>query len=261
MNKLTSLTIFFPAYNDAHSIAHLASRAYDVGKKVSKKLEIIIINDGSTDNTAAVLKKLQKTQPRLKVIHHTKNLGYGAALREGFRRATNDWVFYTDGDGQYDPLELKRLARRAANNVDVVNGFKIARQDSVLRKFVGNLYNWLMHRLYRLPIRDIDCDFRLIRRTKLQNCALHASSGLICLELVTQLAIRGARFTEVGVSHYTRPFGRSQFFRFDHLIHTLQEHIRYYKIYRGFLEVQSHGHIPKEVNKNRRDNRSHIVKQ
>ncbi len=225
MHKLKSLTIFFPVYNDAKSITSLVQKAQAVGEKVSQHHEIIIANDGSTDDTSKVIAQLQYRYP-VRVVHHQHNLGYGAALRSGFAHAKGEFVFYTDGDGQYDPRELADLAKKMTSDVDVVNGYKRVRHDEMVRRLLGYLYNKLVHGVYRLPIRDIDCDFRLIRRELLDRFELTASSGVICLELILNLRDAGARFAEVPVHHFPRVHGRSYFFTFRHLWKTLTELIQ-----------------------------------
>ncbi len=227
MKKLSGLSIFFPAFNDAQSLPDLIKRAHDAAYEVTKRFEVIVINDGSTDTTAQVLKALMENYPTtLRAVTHTTNRGYGQALRSGFRTSRYKWVFYTDGDGQYDPLELTQLVHQLTAATDVVNGYKIKRSDAWIRTVIGSIYNWWLHQQYPLPIRDIDCDFRLIRRSMLQKIHLTSTSGTICLELITKLSLAGARFAEVPIHHYPRRFGRSQFFRPRHLLSTLKEMVR-----------------------------------
>ncbi len=228
MTKLTGLTIFFPVFNDRFTIPILVKKALKIAKKVARTFEIIIINDGSTDDSLFIIKNLQRKYPFIRVISHKKTQGYGSALRDGFSHATKDWIFYTDGDGQYDPSELTNLVEKVTTRIDVVNGYKLFRSDPWLRKLVGALYNRIVRFLYHIPIRDVDCDFRLIRRESLREITLTSKSGLICVELVTKLIGSGARFTEVPVSHYPRGHGRSMFFNIAPLFSTLREHIGYY---------------------------------
>ena len=202
----------------------LVAKAYRVGEKVSWDCEVIIIENGSSIDTLKILLQLEKKYPKLRVIRFLTPLGYGGALREGFARATRDWVFYTDGDGQYDPLELTKLVRICTDRVDVVNGYKTKRADRWYRAVMGNAYNWFLQKRYHPPIRDVDCDFRLIRRSLLSHIVLETSSALACLELVLKLQKAGARFAEVGVSHYPRVYGRSEFFRMRHMRDTIRDH-------------------------------------
>lgn len=221
MPTLSSLTIFFPSLNDARALPELVTKADQVARRVTNRYEILVINDGSTDNTADVLVALQKRFSRLRVITHSLNKGYGAALKSGFKHAKFDWIFYTDGDGQYDPTELTHLVRLVTPQVDVVNGYKKRRADSWIRVIVGDIYNRYAHRVARLPIRDVDCDFRLIRRSVLSNITLVNDSGAICMELIAKLSACGAQFAECAVHHYPRRFGHSEFFRISHLLATL----------------------------------------
>jgi glycosyltransferase involved in cell wall biosynthesis len=209
-----SLSVFFPAYNDAPSLAGLIGRTFAVLNEHVEDFEVIVVNDGSRDQTGKVLTDLQgKHGERLRVITHSENRGYGGALRSGFLAASREFVFYTDGDGQYDVAELPRLLARMEADVCLVNGYKIARRDPWHRIAIGFLYNQFARTLFRIRLRDIDCDFRLIRRRALDPEGLTCTSGTICVELVKKLESCGMRISEVPVSHYPRAYGRSQFFR------------------------------------------------
>lgn len=220
MLKKQSISVFFPAYNDEGAIVSLVENALTILPQLTDDFEVIVVNDGSTDSTPEVLDGLARTTPYLKVIHHEKNQGYGAALRTGFLNASKDLVFYTDGDGQYDVKELKALHPLMTDGVDVVNGYKIKRADKLYRTVVGGIYCRLARLLFRLPIRDVDCDFRLMRREIVQSLNLKASSGVICVELVRKLSAAGCTFAEVPVNHYPRLHGRSQFFTFNRIART-----------------------------------------
>lgn len=224
-------TFFFPAYNDAHSLPFVVCRAYAVGKKLGKPFEILVVNDGSIDKTQEVIDQLKQCIPQLRSIRHSKNKGYGGALRSGFAHAKGLWIFYTDGDGQYDPYEFLLLAKHLRDDIAVVNGYKIRRSDAWIRIVLGNIYNTLLHIIYPLPIRDIDCDFRLIRRSAVQDIRLTATSGSICVELILQLFRHGCRFVEIPVHHYPRLYDKSQFFRLDRLMKTLWEQLGFYMTY------------------------------
>ncbi|HEX8284907.1 MAG TPA: glycosyltransferase family 2 protein [Pyrinomonadaceae bacterium] len=206
------ISVFFPAYNDEGSIGSLVADALAVLPKLSDDYEVIVVNDGSTDGTAEVLEELARREPRLRVVHHGVNRGYGAALRTGFASATKELVFYTDGDGQYDVKELAILRPLLTAGVDIVNGYKIQRADVWRRKAIGALYNRMAHLLFSIPIRDVDCDFRLMRRRAFEGIELISSSGSICVEMVHKLHRAGRTFTEQPVHHYPRAHGRSQFF-------------------------------------------------
>jgi glycosyltransferase involved in cell wall biosynthesis len=221
--------VFFPAYNDAPSLPKLLEKTFQVLEGSPVEFEVIVINDGSQDHTAEVLAELEgRFAPRLRVVTHPKNLGYGAALRSGFAAARNDLVFYTDGDGQYDVAELPKLLARMTPDVGLVNGYKLERNDPLHRVWIGKVYNGFARCLFRIRIRDVDCDFRLIRRSLLEAVRLDSTSGTICVELVRKLELSRCRVTEVGVHHYPRLHGRSQFFRVRSLLTTLWQLTRLY---------------------------------
>lgn len=214
-----SISAFFPAYNDAGTIASMVVST-DLTLRslpakypyISDDYEIIVVNDGSPDHTSQILEELKGRYPRLRVVTHLKNRGYGGALRSGFANATRDLVFYTDGDAQYDPRELDRLAARLSDEVDMVQGYKIQRNDPVERKIIGKLYHGVVNLLFDLRMRDVDCDFRLIRREVFNVVKLEKNSGIICVELMTKFRQAGGRLVEVPVHHYHRAYGVSQFF-------------------------------------------------
>lgn len=207
-----SLTVFFPAYNDEGSIAELVHETFALLPQLTNDYEVIVVNDGSRDGTAALLEDLARMLPRLRVIHHLRNRGYGGALRSGFEHATKDLIFYTDGDGQYDVRELTRLLPLLTDEIEVVNGYKIKRSDDRRRIILGEIYKFLARRMFNLPIRDVDCDFRLMRRAKVQSIDLVSTSGVVCTELIYKLCAIGCRFAETPVHHYPRLHGQSQFF-------------------------------------------------
>lgn len=219
-----SVSVFFPAYNDSPSIGNLVSTAYEILSECLEDFEIIVINDGSKDDTGAVLEELRKEfAPHVKVVTHASNRGYGAALRSGFAAASKDFVFYTDGDGQYDVSELPRLLDQVREGVGLVNGYKTHRQDPLHRIWIGRTYNSFAKLLFRVRLRDIDCDFRLIRRSLMQQLHLTSTSGTICVELVRKIETSGCEVVELPVNHYPRLHGRSQFFRIASLANTFAQ--------------------------------------
>ena len=186
-----------------------------------------MVNDGSHDNTGEVLAALARQYaPHLRIVTHERNRGYGGALRSGFAAATKDLIFYTDGDGQYDVRELPKLLALMEPGVCLVNGYKLERNDPGHRIVIGNVYNRFARLLFHIRIRDIDCDFRLIRRDAMQDIKLFSTSGTICVELVRKLELSGRRVAEVGVHHYARLHGRSQFFRIQSLLITFYQLVR-----------------------------------
>ena len=216
-----SLSIFFPAYNDAGTIASLALIAHMTARELTDDYEIIVVNDGSPDHTGELLNEMARHFPWLKVVHHEKNRGYGGALRTGFATASKDLVFYTDGDAQYDPRELAELHRALGPEVSFVNGYKIGRSDPVHRIVIGRVYHWFVRTVFGLRLRDVDCDFRLMRRQVLERISLTRSSGVICVELMKKVQDHGFRIAQVPVHHFHRSYGKSQFFNVRRVGRTL----------------------------------------
>jgi glycosyltransferase involved in cell wall biosynthesis len=216
-----SLSIFFPAYNDAGTIASLALIAHMTARQLTDDYEVIVIDDGSPDHTGALLDEMARHFPWLKVVHHGNNRGYGGALRTGFQTASKELVFYTDGDAQYDPRELTRLYEAFTPEVDFVNGIKIARQDPFHRKVIGRIYHTFVKTMFGLRLQDVDCDFRLMRKSVFDKVVLTRSSGVICVELMKKVQDHGFRIAQVGVHHYHRTYGKSQFFNFPRVARTL----------------------------------------
>jgi len=211
------LSIFFPAYNDAGSIADVARSFHAMAEKLSPAVEVIVVNDGSRDGTREILEALASEMPALRVVHHEHNRGYGAALITGFAHCRHELIFYTDGDGQYSPTDLPALFAALEPGTDVVNGYKTGRADGPLRAFTGWLYRSVTRALFGIRIRDIDCDFRLIRKRAMEGITLTSQTGVICTEMVYAWQRKGCDISEVPVSHHPRMHGSSQFFTFRHL--------------------------------------------
>lgn len=217
------LSIFFPAYNDAGTIPSMVISARRVARDLTDDFEIIVVNDGSTDHTAEVLEELAAVFPELRIIDHGVNRGYGGALRTGFGEAAKDLIFYTDGDAQYDPREMRKLFAVWNEHSDFVNGTKIGRSDPLHRIVIGRLYHWVVRIAFGLRLNDVDCDFRLFRRDVFDRLQLTKSSGVICVELMKKVQDAGFTIQEVPVSHFHRAYGRSQFFNFPRVARTLRD--------------------------------------
>ncbi|MBF6613208.1 MAG: glycosyltransferase family 2 protein [Chloroflexi bacterium] len=217
------ISVFFPAYNDAGTIASMVLAALHTCARLTDDYEVIVVNDGSTDYTAEVLSDIASRYERLRIITHTQNRGYGGALRTGFKSASKELIFYTDGDAQYDAHELAMLLPAMRPEVDIVQGYKIARHDPLFRIVIGKVYHWMVRFAFGLHVRDTDCDFRLIRKSALDRIELRSTTGSITVELVKKLQASGAVFAEVPVRHYHRAYGRSQFFNFKRLWETAKQ--------------------------------------
>ena len=214
------LSVFFPAYNDSGTIASMVIRAVQAASALTDDYEVIVVNDGSGDATAQISDELAAKYPRVRVVHHPSNRGYGGALQTGFRTASKELIFYTDGDAQYDPAELALLWDKMTDNADLVNGYKISRADPLHRIIIGRVYHHIVSTLFGLTVRDVDCDFRLMRRAIFEKIDLEKTSGVICLEMMKKITDAGFRIVEVPVHHYHRAFGKSQFFNFPRIAKT-----------------------------------------
>jgi glycosyltransferase involved in cell wall biosynthesis len=213
MTQLHSVSAVFPCYNDETTIGGLVDDVYRALEPIVEHVEVIVVNDGSADGSRATLDTLAAARSWLRVIHHETNGGYGKALISGFTAAQHEWIFYTDGDAQYDASEAALLVPLASDEVDLVQGYKIGRGDSWYRKVIGRCYHHVVKRLFTLKVRDTDCDFRLFRRQLIVDRPLTSTSGVICVEMMRTFDQAGARFVEIPVHHYFRPSGKSQFFR------------------------------------------------
>lgn len=213
MNKLKSLSIFFPFYNDGGTVEKAISDAYKYGKELTNDLEVIAIHGGkSADNTMAKILQQKKKHPNLIVIDKTNNKESYAVIKYGFYKASKEWVFYTDGDLQYYLEDLLKLVReQLKTGADIVNGYKIRRKDNIMRIVSGEIYKKFAKWIFKLPIEDLTCDFRLIRRSFLNDIEFEAKYASILPELIKKLQFAGATFAEVEVKHRKRIYGESTY--------------------------------------------------
>jgi len=224
MNPAVSeVSAFFPCYNDERTIGRMVTTVQATLQRLGIPHDITVVDDASSDDSRKVLAELAAEIPELKVVEHPTNRGYGGALLSGLAEATRQWVFYTDGDAQYDPAEIEQLIALARDDVDVVQGYKIRRSDPLKRKIIGRLYHHTVAFMFGLRLRDVDCDFRLMRRSVLDQIRLENESGVICVELMLGLQEANARIVQTPVSHHPRPYGRSQFFQMRRVARSLYD--------------------------------------
>jgi glycosyltransferase involved in cell wall biosynthesis len=171
-----------------------------------------------------LLDELARLYPNeVRIIHHPQNRGYGGALRTGFSSSTKDWIFYTDGDAQYDPREIKKLVEVIGPEVDLINGWKIERQDPLHRIIIGRIYQHIIRLAFSLKLKDVDCDFRIMRRAIFDKVELTEDSGVICVELMKKIQDAGFHLNETPVHHFHRAYGKSQFFNYPRLIRVARD--------------------------------------
>ncbi len=209
-----SVSIFYPCYQDWGTMGSMVLLTVQTAERLGLDYDITIVDDGSAEHTRELLEQIDKDYERVSIHTHAQNRGYGGALRSGFAAATREWIFYTDGDAQYDVRELERLLEHAGPDVDLVQGYKITRHDPLHRKIIGRIYHYLVKTAFGLKLRDVDCDFRLIRRSVFDSVTLESNSGVICAEMMMKIQRGGFRIVEVPVHHYERAHGKSQFFNF-----------------------------------------------
>jgi glycosyltransferase involved in cell wall biosynthesis len=206
MDRLPSISAFFPAFNEEQNVPAMVERLTAVLPRVSDDYEIIVVNDGSADRTGAVADALAAADRHVRVIHHPVNRGYGGALKSGFAGARKEYVFFTDGDGQFDVAEIERLIPFVPE-YDVVVGYRLDRVEGGIRKLNAAGWNWLGRRLFHMPVRDVDCAFKLFKRRVFDVVQPQAEGAMISTEILARAVRGGFRITEVGVHHYERRHG------------------------------------------------------
>jgi glycosyltransferase involved in cell wall biosynthesis len=204
---MVSISVFFPCYNEQENVGRTVEKALDVLEKLNADFEVIIVDDGSSDNTGRIADELSARHGRIKVVHHRGNLGYGAALQSGFKAATKELVFYTDGDGQFDINEMPPLLS-LMEQYDIVSCYRLNRQDSIIRKINGWCWTKLVCLLFGMKIRDIDCAFKLYKREIFDKIELSSKGALIDAEILARAVRKGYRITQKGVHHYPRAAGK-----------------------------------------------------
>lgn len=203
-----SLSIFFPCYNEAAAIGPLIHKTIEYIRTLTNDAEIIIVDDGSTDGTSVTSDNLAEQYAIVKVIHHKTNLGYGGALQSGFRAATKELVFYTDGDGQFDVTELSNILPLIAQ-YDIVSCYRLKRQEGIIRRINAWCWTWLVCRVFNMKIKDIDCAFKLFKRKIFDNIQMCSMGALIDTEILARATKKGYSVTQTGVHHYPRTAGKS----------------------------------------------------
>ena len=201
-----SISVFFPCDNEQDNLTRTIQRALDVLEKLNADFEIVIINDGSSDETGKIAGQIAGQNSKVKVVHHPINLGYGAALTSGFKAATKDLVFYTDGDGQFDISEMPPLLP-LMDEYDIVTCYRLNRRDSAVRKLNGWAWTKLVCLLFGLKVRDIDCAFKLYKTEIFDKIKLSSTGALIDTEILARATRKGYRLTQRGVHHYPRTAG------------------------------------------------------
>lgn len=201
------LSVFFPAYNEEGNIEALTLATLSVLQQIADDYEVIIVNDGSRDRTGPIAETLAQQYVHVRVVHHSKNRGYGAALQSGFRHATKDLVFYTDGDRQFNIADIRTFLPYITQ-YDIVTGYRIRRQDRLHRRLLALLYRLFIWMLFGLHLKDVNCAFKLYKRQCIADMPLQSDGAFINAELFVRALRQGCRVKQIGVRHYPRMAGK-----------------------------------------------------
>jgi glycosyltransferase involved in cell wall biosynthesis len=205
--KRYSISVFFPCFNEQASVEALTRKSVSVVQKLTDDFEVIIVNDGSSDDTAVIADRLAGEIPQVRAVHHPRNQGYGFALRSGFKAATKELVFYTDGDSQFNIEELADILP-LIDQCDIVSCYRLHRQEGLVRKINAFCWTRLVCFLFDMKLRDIDCAFKLYRRHIFDTMNLISTGALIDTEVLARALRKGCTIVQRGVCHYPRAAGR-----------------------------------------------------
>lgn len=200
------ISAFFPAYNEELNIVALAEKTGKVLSEICEDYEVIIVNDGSKDNTAGVSAELAKRDKHVRVINHEKNKGYGGAVKTGLNVGKFEWIFFTDGDGQFDVNEIKNLAAMT-DKFDFIVGYRIKRADPFHRKLNAFMWGSMVKLLFGFKVKDVDCAFKLMKKEIIEKAQVESEGALISTELLAKATKMGYKIGEIGVHHYPRTAG------------------------------------------------------
>jgi len=206
--RVPALSWFFPAHNEEANLRGLVEEALETLPSLAETFEIVIVDDGSRDATPRIADELAASDPRVRAVHHPRNLGYGAALRSGFAASRHELIAFTDGDRQFKVADLGRLAERyAAGGADVVVGYRIRRADPLVRTLYAKAYRLANRIFFGLKVTDVDCACKLFEREALRGIRVESGGAFFSAELLIKLRASGRTVVEVGVPHYPRTAG------------------------------------------------------
>jgi glycosyltransferase involved in cell wall biosynthesis len=231
MFRFQGLSAFFPAYNEEGNVEKMCSSLKAILPQVAEDYEIIIMNDGSKDRTKEIADRLAQEDNRIRAVHHEKNLGYGAAIRSGIKACRKEYLFFTDGDSQFDVSQLSQFVPLISNH-DGVIGYRLNRRDPWVRRLNAWAWNRLVRLLFGLKMRDIDCAFKLFDRKVFEGMELESSGAMISTEMLVKIKDRGFRLRETGVLHSPRLTGRQTGANPRVILRAFKELFRFYMKFR-----------------------------
>ncbi len=239
MGRLAGLSVFLPSHNEEGNVERVVKGFLNVLPDLADEYEVIVVNDGSRDQTGAIADRLAAADPHVRVVHHEVNRGYGGAVISGIRAARMPYVLLCDGDGQFDPADVARLVAKTPE-YDVVVGLRAHRADHLIRRMNGKAWTILVRLMFGLRITDMDCGFKLFRRALLEDMELHARGAMITTELMARLAGRNARICEVEVKHLPRLTGEQSGASFKVVARAFKELFALYRELKSAREGGSH---------------------
>jgi glycosyltransferase involved in cell wall biosynthesis len=226
--KKPRISLFFPVYRDEVTVSRVTEKALSLLAEVAEDYEVIIVDDGSPDKAGEVAEEIAQRERRVRVIHHPKNLGYGAALRSGFQAAKFEWIAFTDGDDEYEVDDLRKLLR-LRDYYDLIITFRYAKRYGNLRIFISYVYNHVLRWLFQTRYRDISSGLRIIRKEVVDQLDLVATSPFIGAEIAIRTMLKGYRVGEVGIQMFPRQFGKGSSTSIRNIIATIRDMLRVYR--------------------------------
>lgn len=228
ITKKPNISIFFPVYNDERTVKIMIEKSIEVCQKIADEFEIIIVNDCSPDNSGKIADDLSQIYSFIKVIHHKKNLGYGAAVKSGIANAKYEWICQTDGDDEYDIYDLIKLAKHK-DYYDLIITFRYKKIYSNKRIFVSYVYNKILRYLFRTSYRDISTGLRLIKKSLIQDLSLVSDSPFIGAEITIKSMLKGYRVGEVGIQTFPRTVGKGASTSWKNILSTIKDMMKVYQ--------------------------------
>lgn len=224
-----AISVFFPVYNDEATIRQVTEKALRILPDLADEYEVVIVDDGGQDRSGEIADELAAEFPQVFVVHHSQNLGYGAAIRSGFAHVKYEWICLTDGDDEYDMEDLRKLWR-LRRHYDLIITFRYAKLYSGLRIFISAVYNAVLRRMFRTRYRDISTGLRLVRKSVIDDLDLEASSPFIGAEIAIKTMLKGYPVGEVGIQTFPRQFGKGASTSIPNILKTIKDMLRAYRI-------------------------------
>ncbi len=224
MQKIKSISLMFPLYKDKNTVELMIKKSSKVLKKLKRKYEIIIVDDGCPQNSGRLAEKIAKKYSNIKVFFHKKNLGYGAALKTGLQKCKNNWIFMIDGDAEYDVKDLPRLLK-ASKNSDLVITYRYKKKYGTYRIIISWVYNVILRLIFNIKFKDISTGSRLVSKKLIKRVKLKSNSPFVGAELAIKAGLAGYRVGEIGIHTYPRTFGTGTSVSFKNILLTLKDMI------------------------------------